>query len=144
MVTSDVVMSGAQLKKLISRKVEPLMLEYDLRPVELDILVFLQKEKNVDTAKGIIEKKHLSKAHISKSIENLRVGGFIQIMEDENDRRILHINLTDKSNEVICKVNEIYTECKEIMERGISKEDLEILRKVIAQVNENINRELEE
>ena len=144
MVTSDVVMSGAQLKKLISRKVEPLMLEYDLRPVELDILVFLQKEKSVDTAKGIIEKKHLSKAHISKSIENLRAGGFIQIAEDENDRRILHINLTDKSNEVIRKVNEIYTQCKEIMERGISKEDLEILRKVIAQVNENINRELEE
>ncbi|MDD6194556.1 MAG: winged helix DNA-binding protein [Lachnospiraceae bacterium] len=144
MVTSDVVMSGAQLKKLISRKVEPLMQEYDLRPVELDILVFLQKEKSVDTAKGIIEKKHLSKAHISKSIENLRAGGFIQIAEDENDRRILHINLTDKSNEVIRKVNEIYTQCKEIMERGISKEDLEILRKVIAQVNENINRELEE
>lgn len=144
MVTSDVVMSGAQLKKLISRKVEPLMQEYDLRPVELDILVFLQKEKSVDTAKGIIEKKHLSKAHISKSIENLRAGGFIQIAEDENDRRILHINLTDKSNEVIRKVNEIYTQCKEIMERGISKEDLEILRKVIAQVNENINRELDE
>lgn len=144
MVTSDVVMSGAQLKKLISRKVEPLMQEYDLRPVELDILVFLQKEKSVDTAKGIIEKKHLSKAHISKSIENLRAGGFIQIAEDENDRRILHINLTDKSNEVIRKVNEIYAQCKEIMERGISKEDLETLRKVIAQVNENINRELQE
>ena len=144
MVTSDVVMSGAQLKKLISRKVEPLMQEYDLRPVELDILVFLQKEKSVDTAKGIIEKKHLSKAHISKSIENLRAGGFIQIAEDENDRRILHINLTDKSNEVIRKVNEIYAQCKEIMERGISKEDLETLRKVIAQVNENINRDLQE
>ena len=144
MVTSDVVMSGAQLKKLISRKVEPLMQEYDLRPVELDILVFLQKEKSVDTAKGIIEKKHLSKAHISKSIENLRAGGFIQIAEDENDRRILHINLTDKSNEVIRKVNEIYAQCKEIMERGISKEDLETLRKVIAQVNEIINRDLQD
>ena len=82
METNDIVMSGVQLKKLISKKAEPVMEEYDLRSVELDILVFLHNEKNVDTAKGIIERKHLSKAHISKSIDNLRTGEFIQITDD--------------------------------------------------------------
>lgn len=144
METNDVVMSGIQLKKLVSRKVEPIMQEYDLRPVELDILVFLRKEKNVDTAKGIIERKHFSKAHISKSIENLRLGGFIQVTEDENDHRILHISLTDKSNEVISKVTEIYAECREIMQRGISPEELEVIKRVILKMNDNINHELGE
>lgn len=144
METNDVVMSGIQLKKLVSRKVEPIIQEYDLRPVELDILVFLRKEKNVDTAKGIIERKHLSKAHISKSIENLRLRGFIQITEDEKDHRILHISLTDKSNEVICKVNEVYAECKDIMQNGISSDELEVLKRVISKMNENINHELGE
>lgn len=144
METNDVVMSGIQLKKLVSRKVEPIIQEYDLRPVELDILVFLRKEKNVDTAKGIIERKHLSKAHISKSIENLRLRGFIQITEDEKDHRILHISLTDKSNEVICKVNEVYAECKDIMQKGISSDELEVLKRVISKMNENINHELGE
>ena len=65
METNEVVMSGLQLKKLLSRKVEPIMLDCDLRPVELDILVFLYSEKNIDTAKGISRKKHLSKAHVS-------------------------------------------------------------------------------
>ena len=144
METNDVVMSGIQLKKLVSRKVEPIIQEYDLRPVELDILVFLRKEKNVDTAKGIIERKHLSKAHISKSIENLRLRGFIQITEDEKDHRILHISLTNKSNEVICKVNEVYAECKDIMQKGISSDELEVLKRVISKMNENINHELGE
>lgn len=144
METNDVVMSGIQLKKLVSRKVEPIMQEYDLRPVELDILVFLRKERNVDTAKGIIERKHFSKAHISKSIENLRLGGFIQVTEDENDHRILRISLTDKSNEVISKVTEIYAECREIMQRGISPEELEVIKRVILKMNDNINHELGE
>lgn len=143
MDTNDVVMSGIQLKKLIARKVEPIMQEYDLRPVELDILVLLRNEKNVDTAKAIIERKHLSKAHISKSVENLRMGGFIQITEDENDHRILHISLTDKSNEVIHKVNGVYADCKEIMQRGIGADELVMVKKVILRINENINYELE-
>lgn len=144
MDTNDVVMSGIQLKKLVARKVEPIMLEYDLRPVELDILVFLRKEKNVDTAKGIIERKHLSKAHISKSIENLRNGGFIQVTEDENDHRVLHIRLTEKSKEVIYKVNEIYAECRKVMQRGISSDELEVVKRVMLKMNENINLELGE
>ncbi len=144
METNEVVMSGIQLKKLLAKKSEHIMQEYDLRPVELDILAFLRKEKEVDTAKGIIERKHLSKAHISKSIENLRNGGFIQIIEDENDHRILHIRLTEKSNEVINKMNQIYSECKDIMQRGIDSDELAVVKRVITKINENINRELGE
>ncbi len=144
METNDVVMSGIQLKKLLAKKVEPIIHECDLRPVEVDILVFLHREKSIDTAKGIIQKKHLSKAHISKSIDNLRSRGYIQLNEDENDHRIWHISLTERSKEVIRQVTDIYTECREIMQRGISPEELEIVKKVISKMNQNINEELGE
>ena len=144
METNDVVMSGIQIKKLVYRKVEPIIQEYDLRQVELDLLIFLRKEKNVDTAKKIIERKHLSKAHISKSIENLRLGGFIKLTEDENDHRVLHISLTEKSNAVINKVAEVYAECREIMQNGISPEELEVAKRVILKMKENVNRSLGE
>ena len=144
METNEVVMSGIQLKKLLAKKSEHIMQESDLRPVELDILALLRKEKEVDTAKGIIERKHLSKAHISKSVENLRNGGFIQIIEDENDHRVLHIRLTEKSNDVIKEMNQIYSECKEIMQKGIDSDELAVVKRVIAKMNENINRELGE
>lgn len=144
METNEVVMSGIQLKKLIEKKVEPIMQEYGLRPVELDILVFLHREKGIDTAKGIIQKKHLSKAHISKSIDNLRSKGYIDLSEDENDHRMIHIKLTDMSKEVVNKVIAVYVECKDIMQRGISPEELEVVKRVISKMNQNINRELGE
>lgn len=143
METNDLVQSGLQLKKLIGKKVEPIMEEYHLRPVELDILAFLSREKGIDTAKGIIQKKHLSKAHISKSIDNLRSQGFIQVKEDEKDHRVLHICLTEKSEEVIGKVTHVYEECRDIMQKNISADELEIVKSVIQKMMQNINQELD-
>lgn len=91
-----------------------------------------------------MQKKHLSKAHISKSIDNLRTKGFIHINEDENDHRVLHISLTDKSKEVVGKVIKVYEECKDIMQKNISAEELETVRQVITKINQNINEELGE
>ena len=144
METNDFILSGMQLKKLIEKKVQPVIDEYDLRPVELDILVLLHREKNIDTAKAIVQRKHLSKAHISKSIDNLSEKGFIQVCEDEDDHRILHIQLTGKSQEVVKRMIAIYEECKEIMQNGISQEELEVVKNVVLKMNENINRELGE
>ena len=144
METNDFILSGMQLKKLIEKKVQPVIDEYDLRPVELDILVLLHREKNIDTAKAIVQRKHLSKAHISKSIDNLSEKGFIQVCEDEDDHRILHIQLTGKSQEVVKRMIAIYEECKEIMQTGISQEELEVVKNVVLKMNENINRELGE
>lgn len=143
METNIMVTSGMQLKKMIEKKVKPVMEEYGLRPVELEILVFLSREHAIDTAKEIIQRTPFSKAHISKSLDNLRTKGFISLNEDEHDHRILHIHLAEKSEEAVKRVSRIYEECREIMQRGISQEDLEIVKKVILKMNENINRELE-
>lgn len=144
METNDFILSGMQLKKLIEKKVQPVIEEYDLRPVELDILVLLHREKNIDTAKAIVQRKHLSKAHISKSIDNLSEKGFIQVCEDEDDHRILHIQLTGKSQDVVKRMIAIYAECKETMQTGISQEELEVVKNVVLKMNENISRELGE
>ena len=60
----DLITSGLQLRKLLAKRVEPIMEEYGLRPVELDILEFITKE-NIDTAKEIIHRIHLSKSIFS-------------------------------------------------------------------------------
>ena len=87
----DLITSGLQLRKLLAKRVEPIMEEYGLRPVELDILEFITKE-NIDTAKEIIHRIHLSKSHISKSLEHLLEKGLINMKEDEDDRRIMRLD----------------------------------------------------
>lgn len=143
METDSIIMSGLQLKKLIAKKAEPLIAEYDLRPVELDILIFLSKEKEQNTAREIMHKKHLSKAHISKSIDNMRVRGLIELYEDKEDHRILHIILTKKAEEVVKKAEKLYENCKEIIQRDITDEEIRVLNCIIQKINYNINKELE-
>lgn len=138
---SEIVMPGIQLKKLFAKLYVPIMEKYSLRPVEIDIIMFLHKH-DIDTAKDIIQSNHLSKAHVSKSIDNLKAGGFIEIVEDENDRRVLHINLTDKAGEVIEMANEVFEECRKIMTRDISQEEMDTVNNVMKKVIDNINKEL--
>ena len=70
MEIDEMMLQGICLRKLLEKKMTPLMQEYGLRPVELDILFFLDMQKDVDTARELIRIRHLSKAHISKSVES--------------------------------------------------------------------------
>ena len=63
--------TNQQMRKVIEQACERLMETYGLRHVELDILYLISHEKQKDTAKDLIEIQHLSKAHISKSVDNL-------------------------------------------------------------------------
>ena len=90
----DLITSGLQLRKLLAKRVEPIMEEYGLRPVELDILEFITKE-NIDTAKEIIHRIHLSKSHISKSLEHLLEKGLINMKEDEDHAGVKNITSTE-------------------------------------------------
>ena len=138
----DLITSGLQLRKLLAKRVEPIMEEYGLRPVELDILEFITKE-NIDTAKEIIHRIHLSKSHISKSLEHLLEKGLINMKEDEDDRRVMRITLTEASYKVIDKVNVAYEQCRQILTEGVSEEEVKVFRRVIRQMNDNVNGELE-
>ena len=138
MDVNDVVQPSLLIKKLLEKKIAPIMKEYDLRIVELDILFFLSKDKHLDTAKEIMQKKHLSKAHISKSIDNLKKRNLIRISEDAQDHRILHIALDESAYEVVDKVMKVYTECLQTIHKGITEEEWEIVHRVLHKMLQNI------
>lgn len=138
MDVNDVVQPSLLIKKLLEKKIAPIMKEYDLRIVELDILFFLSKDKHLDTAKEIMQKKHLSKAHISKSIDNLKKRNLIRISEDAQDHRILHIALDESAYEVVDKVMKVYAECLQTIHKGITEEEWETVHRVLHKMLQNI------
>ena len=138
MDVNDVVQPSLLIKKLLEKKIAPIMKEYDLRIVELDILFFLSKDKHLDTAKEIMQKKHLSKAHISKSIDNLKKRNLIHISEDAQDHRILHIALDESAYEVVDKVMKVYAECLQTIHKGITEEEWETVHRVLHKMLQNI------
>ena len=93
--------TNQQMRKVIEQACERLMETYGLRHVELDILYLISHEKQKDTAKDLIEIQHLSKAHISKSVDNLKQHGYIELVADEADHRKIHIRMTGKAKPVL-------------------------------------------
>lgn len=143
METNELVTLGMQMKKLIEKKCAPMIEKYDLRPVELDILVFLKQSEKADTAKDIMHSRHISKAHISKSIENLRTRGYVQVYEDGQDHRIVHISLTEKAKDAVSGIQEVYQSCRRVMMQNVTLEEIEVLQRVIGKMQESISKELE-
>lgn len=144
MDTDSIITLGQMLKKLMAKKTEPIIEKYDLRPVELDILVFLHNEKFYDTAKAIMKKKRFSKAHISKSVDNLHKKGYIDISGDKNDHRLMHITLTEKSAQVIEEALVVYQQCRTAVLNGVSEQEFAVLDDIASRILNNISDELGE
>ena len=53
--------------------------------------------------------------YISKSVDNLRTKGFVVLIEDDNDRRKRHIELTQKAEEAAKEMLEVHNDCKRII-----------------------------
>ena len=141
MDTEEVIISGIQVKKFVEHKSAAILEKYHVRSVELDILVFLYL-KGCDTRTDIMREKHLSKAHVSKSIDNLKNRGFVLLDEDNEDHRIEHIKLTKQALDIMQEVVETYDECRRILFNHITKEEESILKRVLEQMISNLNEAL--
>ena len=134
---------GMKMRKLLEKKSEVLVQKYGVRNVELEILLFLYHSPCGDTAKDIVEEKNLSKAHISKSVDNLRAKGFVVLTEDENDRRKRHIELTQKAEEAAKEMLEIHNDCRRIIMRYVTEEEKTVMDRVMQKMLRSLDEELQ-
>lgn len=134
---------GMKMRKLLDKKSEVLTQKYGVRNVELEILLFLYHSPCGDTAKDIVEEKNLSKAHISKSVDNLRAKGFVVLTQDENDRRKRHIELTQKAVEAAKEMLEVHNECKEVIMRYVTEEEKQVMNRVMEKMLASLDEELQ-
>lgn len=134
---------GMKMRKLLEKKSEVLEKKYGMRSVELEILLFLYHSPCGDTAKDIVEEKNLSKAHISKSVDNLRAKGFVVLTEDVNDRRKRHIELTKKAKEAAKEMLEVHNDCKRIIMRYVTEEEKNVMDHVLQKMLCSLDEELQ-
>lgn len=132
-----------QLKKIMERACEYLMDTYHLRMVELDILSYIAHAGKRNTAKDILGSSHISKAHISKSVENLRQRGYIMLSEDEEDRRCLHISITPEGMPVIAEYDKVRGRVLQKMFSGVTEEERQCMKRVLQKMTDNLNCELD-
>lgn len=137
------LLQGTQFQKLYNRKIESLRREYNLRKVDIDILYFLFKSGEHNTSKDINDLNLFNKGHISQSVGRMVKQQLIYIIPDQEDRRCMHIMLTDRAIKVVEEITALRKQMYNIILKGVTEEERDILLHVSRKVNENIKDALE-
>lgn len=136
------VLTGSQVfRKILEKRCEKLNECYGVRLVEMDILDFLSRAGIHDTAKDIMCELHISKAHISKSVENLHCKGYLIMTEDTDDHRCIHLSITEKAKPLLRAFVAERKQFQEILFAGVTDEEKEILFRATKKIVSNLNRQ---
>lgn len=112
-------------------------------PNELNVLIFLSNNPSINTAKELVYYLRVSKALVCRSVDSLMEKGYLDVQEDEQDRRIQRLNIHEKAIPIIHELRLIRDEITLKLSKDIPKADLETMERVFARIRENA-RDLED
>lgn len=112
--------------------------EYQFTPNEIVVLMFLANNPGIDSASDIAHFKNISKGLVARSVESLCEKGFLCTSKDPNDRRLIHLHLTEESGEVMKRLHSCLREFVVELQDGVSAEDLSAMKRATAVMDENL------
>lgn len=133
---------GTQFRRLMEKELEPVERRYGLQKIDMHILFFLAKSADHNTAKDIVQLNMFTKGHISQSLTRLQKKGYIQIMQDKEDRRCTHNYLSGDADEIIQELKKAYQNIQDIILNGVTEEEQAVLASVAKKVGQNIKNAL--
>lgn len=80
----------------------------------------------------------VSRSLMSKAVDHLVRGGWIETKPDQNDRRMVHLVLLPKAEPAVKRCRELKHEYYEKMCAGISPEDMQVFHRVMEQIRRNL------
>lgn len=134
------LLSGQQYKKFQEVFYGPIGEKYHLSLLDIHVLLFLDRHERVDTAKDIIQSRHWTKSHVSKSIEKLIQMGYLQRKTDSQDRRRVHLLILEDARPVIDQVYGQYMYMNQILFQDITEEELRVVTQVAQKISRNISQ----
>jgi len=137
----DIFDAGKHIFKIHDKLSEKLSAKYGLTNLELNILFFLKANCGIDTARDMAEKLNLSKSNISDAVDGLTKKGYIVGIQDENDRRYIHLKLLESADKILDDGFKIHNEFFEAITKDIPKERLDIAREVLEEIFKNAIKE---
>lgn len=110
---------------------------FGITPEQYLILLLIIENEGV-YQRQICEITLKDRANIARIVEILFQKGLIQKKTDSNGRRIYKIIATQKGKDLIKEIEPCDLELREFITRDISEEDLNITRKTLEKIRENV------
>lgn len=130
------------LRKLYCNLFTPLLERQGLTQLEMDILLFLANNPACDTARDIVERRHLAKSHVSVGVDSLAARGLLTRQMRPGNRKTIHLRLTDAAAPVVEEGRNIQMQYGNILLNGFSETERGELFRLLDKVGRNVDRVL--
>lgn len=128
------------LKKSYDGFIQPVMDKYSMTRIEVDILMFLANNPQYSTASDIVNRRMLTKSHVSYALNTLEQNGYIRREYRNNNHKTAHIVLLEKADGIISEGRRAQLEYGETVSEGIDKEQF---RNMLMKMSENLNKNID-
>lgn len=132
------------MRKLYCSLFTSMLGHWGLTQLEMDILLFLSNNPAFDTARDIVEKRHLAKSHVSAGVEALAGRGLLERRLLPGNRKTIHLRLTSAAEPVVEEGREIQQQYANILLNGFSEEERRELFRLLDKVSQNVDGVLAE
>ena len=125
---------NAAMEHLLSDAAE----KWQLSVSELQIILFLDRMPQLDTARDVTLHCGMSKASVSGNVLRLATRGLLTVDVDLRDRRFQHLTLTEQASPIIQDTGKRIMQLDAQLHAVLSEEESDLLRALLARINENI------
>ena len=131
-------------KKIYDQSLEPVCKKYQLTRMELDILLFLANNPGYDTAKDIIERRRLTKSHVSMSLKNLERRDMVQKEYYPGNQKTAHLKLSSASIQMVAEGQQAQKKFFQTVFRDFNPEDVSRMEDYFERMRKNMQNALKE
>ena len=130
------------LRKLYGQLFAPLLSQLGLTQLEMDILLFLANNPGKDTARDIVELRHLAKSHVSAGVESLAERGLLERYYQPGNRKVIHLRLLPAAEEMVEAGREVQRRYAGILFRDFTPEERRQLYALLERIAGNVDAAL--
>ena len=109
---------------------------------EADILSFLRENPEFDTARDVALYREVSRAYVSKAVEQLVEKGYLDIVQDKDDRRYQHLIITEKATKIAEHLHQVQFRFYDKITANLSNEELRAMLSGIEKCAQNLIKPL--
>lgn len=128
------------LEKDYQKIVNELSEEFRLKPVQIDILLFLANNPEYKTAQAIVGVRKIAKSHASLAIKELCDQGYLEKVINPNNKKENLLMILEKSNTVINNGQNRQMDFFEKVFKGLNSNQLTQLNRSISIMTSNLNK----
>lgn len=124
--------------ELYARICDRVCAKYQMTRAEFHVLMFLANNPECSTATEIVEKRYLSKSHVSLSVRTLQERGFLTGEYRGKNRRTVHLKVCGAAAEAVADGRKAQEEFAAKLLDGFTDEEKHQLKLLTGRITANI------